>query len=66
VSELSNIAIVGGGLAGCECARKLSRAGVAVTIFEMKPEQYSPAHSYEGLAELVCSNSFRSDQPDGL
>ena len=64
MSELSNIAIIGGGLAGCECARKLSRAGVAVTIFEMKPEQYSPAHSYEGLAELVCSNSFRSDQPD--
>lgn len=64
MSELSNIAIIGGGLAGCECARKLSRAGVAVTIFEMKPEQYSPAHSYEGLAELVCSNSFRSDQPE--
>ncbi|MCG8532445.1 MAG: methylenetetrahydrofolate--tRNA-(uracil(54)-C(5))-methyltransferase (FADH(2)-oxidizing) TrmFO [Desulfovibrionales bacterium] len=64
MSELSNIAIIGGGLAGCECARKLSRAGVAVTIFEMKPEKYSPAHNYEGLAELVCSNSFRSDQPD--
>ncbi|MCT4536143.1 methylenetetrahydrofolate--tRNA-(uracil(54)-C(5))-methyltransferase (FADH(2)-oxidizing) TrmFO [Halodesulfovibrio sp.] len=64
MSELSNIAIIGGGLAGCECARKLSRAGVAVTIFEMKPEHYSPAHTYEGLAELVCSNSFRSDQPE--
>lgn len=64
MSELSNIAIIGGGLAGCECARKLSHAGIAVTIFEMKPEHYSPAHNYEGLAELVCSNSFRSDQPE--
>lgn len=62
VSHISKVAIIGGGLAGCECARKLSRAGVAVTLFEMKPHRYSPAHQLEGLAELVCSNSFRSDQ----
>ncbi|UZP67448.1 methylenetetrahydrofolate--tRNA-(uracil(54)-C(5))-methyltransferase (FADH(2)-oxidizing) TrmFO [Desulfovibrio mangrovi] len=60
--SLTKVAIIGGGLAGCECARKLSRAGVAVTLFEMKPHRYSPAHQMEGLAELVCSNSLRSDQ----
>lgn len=60
--SISKVAIVGGGLAGCECARKLSQAGITVTLFEMKPERYSPAHQLEGLAELVCSNSLRSDQ----
>lgn len=64
MSHISKVAIVGGGLAGCECARKLSLAGVHVTLFEMKPERFSPAHQLEGLAELVCSNSFRSDQQD--
>ncbi len=58
------VAVVGGGLAGCECAYRLARAGVLVTLFEMKPHHFSPAHSEDGLAELVCSNSFRSDQPD--
>ncbi len=61
---LSSVAIIGGGLAGCECARKLAEAGVAVTIFEMKPGVFSPAHTNPDLAELVCSNSFRSDDPD--
>jgi methylenetetrahydrofolate--tRNA-(uracil-5-)-methyltransferase len=55
------IAVIGGGLAGSEIAWQLHRAGVEVTIYEMKPEQYSPAHSNPKLAELVCSNSFRSD-----
>ncbi len=64
MSHISKVAIIGGGLAGCECARKLSQAGVAVTLFEMKPHRFSPAHQMEGLAELVCSNSFRSDQPE--
>ena len=54
-------AIAGGGLAGCECAWQLARRGHQVTIFEMKPERYSPAHDGPGLAELVCSNSFRSE-----
>jgi len=57
------IAIIGGGLAGCECALALARAGVASTIFECKPAHFSPAHVSPGLAELVCSNSLRSDEP---
>ena len=57
------IAIIGGGLAGCECALALARAGVASTLFECKPAHFSPAHVSPGLAELVCSNSLRSDEP---
>ncbi|MEF2144471.1 MAG: methylenetetrahydrofolate--tRNA-(uracil(54)-C(5))-methyltransferase (FADH(2)-oxidizing) TrmFO [Desulfovibrionaceae bacterium] len=56
------IAVVGGGLAGCECAFRLAQAGYAVRLFEMKPDRYSEAHSSPGLAELVCSNSLRSDE----
>ena len=56
------IAIVGAGLAGCECALQLARRGFAVTLFEQKPETYSPAHTSPHLAELVCSNSLRSDE----
>ena len=48
------IALVGAGLAGCECALQLARRGFAVTLFEQKPEAYSPAHSMPQLAELVC------------
>ena len=51
--------IVGGGLAGCECAWQLAERGVEVTLVEQKPEQRTPAQSGDGLAELVCSNSFR-------
>jgi methylenetetrahydrofolate--tRNA-(uracil-5-)-methyltransferase len=57
------VGIVGAGLAGCECAMALARNGVDVTLFEMKPAAFSPAHASENLAELVCSNSFRSDDP---
>ena len=57
------IAIVGGGLAGCECALRLARAGLDVTLFEQKPQWRSPAHVSDQLAELVCSNSLRSDEP---
>ena len=60
---MSWIAVIGGGLAGCECAAALARQGLAVRLFEMKPEKFSPAHVSEGLAELVCSNSLRSDDP---
>ena len=59
-----NIAIIGGGLAGSEAAYQLAAAGIPVTLFEMKPDQYSPAHKKEGLAELVCSNSLRSTDPE--
>lgn len=58
----SSFAVVGGGLAGCECALQLARAGHAVTLFEQKPHFRSPAHVSDQLAELVCSNSLRSDE----
>jgi methylenetetrahydrofolate--tRNA-(uracil-5-)-methyltransferase len=57
-------AVIGAGLAGCECAWTLARAGHEVALFEMKPGCLSPAHLSPGLAELVCSNSLRSDDPD--
>ena len=53
------ITIIGAGLAGCEAAWQAAKAGCQVKLFEMKPEQYSPAHQSEQLAELVCSNSLR-------
>lgn len=55
------IIVIGGGLAGCEAAWQLARRGIAVTLYEMKPERFSPAHTSEHLAELVCSNSLRSN-----
>jgi methylenetetrahydrofolate--tRNA-(uracil-5-)-methyltransferase len=58
------VIIVGGGLAGSEAAWQLARAGVDVALHEMKPRRRSPAHRLDGLAELVCSNSLRSDNPE--
>ena len=55
------ITVLGGGLAGCEAALTAARMGVRVRLVEMKPEKYTPAHHHTGLAELVCSNSLRSD-----
>ncbi len=55
------IKIYGAGLAGCEAAWQAAKRGVAVELYEMKPEKYTPAHHSEGFAELVCSNSLRSD-----
>lgn len=60
---MSDAVVVGGGLAGCEAAWALANAGHQVTLYEMKPEKYSPAHKNPGLAELVCSNSFKSTRP---
>ena len=54
--------VIGAGLAGCEAAWQLASRGVQVTLVEMKPEKYTPAHHSAGFAELVCSNSLRSDQ----
>lgn len=54
--------VVGAGLAGVEAADRLTRYGIAVDLYEMKPVRYSPAHKSEELAELVCSNSLRSDR----
>jgi methylenetetrahydrofolate--tRNA-(uracil-5-)-methyltransferase len=59
----TRVTIVGGGLAGTEAAWRLARAGVEVELREMKPLRRSPAHALDGLAELVCSNSLRSDNP---
>ena len=58
---MATIRIIGGGLAGCECAFGLARRGHEVELVEMRPLVPTPAHSGGGLAELVCSNSFRSD-----
>ncbi len=56
--------MIGGGLAGCEAAWQLARRGVRVRLREMRPERRSPAHTTDELAELVCSNSLRSDSPE--
>ncbi len=56
------VSVIGAGLAGCECAWQLARRGVDVTLYEMKPERRSPAHVSDSFAELVCSNSLRSDE----
>ena len=57
-----NVTVIGAGLAGCECAWQLAQRGISVTLCEMKPEKMTPAHHSAGFAELVCSNSLRSDQ----
>ncbi len=56
------IQVIGAGLAGCEAAWQAAQAGVAVTLYEMKPQQYSPAHRNPNFAELVCSNSLKADR----
>ncbi len=58
---MKTINIYGAGLAGCEAAWQAAQAGVKVRLYEMKPAKFSPAHHSEGFAELVCSNSLRSD-----
>ena len=55
------ITVIGAGLAGCEAAYAAARLGVKVELHEMKPHKYSPAHHSDGFAELVCSNSLRSN-----
>ncbi|HZY05843.1 MAG TPA: methylenetetrahydrofolate--tRNA-(uracil(54)-C(5))-methyltransferase (FADH(2)-oxidizing) TrmFO [Anaeromyxobacteraceae bacterium] len=60
---MERVTVIGGGLAGCEAAFRLARAGVAVDLLEMKPVRRGPAQRSDDLAELVCSNSFRSDDP---
>ena len=55
------VAIVGGGLAGSEAAWQLACMGISSNLYEMRPNKNTPAHKTSLLAELVCSNSFRSD-----
>src|ERR1051326_7891592 len=57
------ITVIGGGLAGSEAAWQIARLGEKVRLYEMRPAEKTPAHRTDGLAEIVCSNSFKSDQP---
>lgn len=57
-----SVTIIGAGLAGCEAAWQLAQRGVPVTLYEMKPRKKSPAHTIDTMAELVCSNSLRSNR----
>lgn len=56
--------VIGAGLAGCEAAYKLASNGIKVRLFEMKPNEYTKAHHYQGFAELVCSNSLKASRID--
>ena len=58
----NRVQVIGAGLAGCEAAWQLAQRGVPVTLTEMKPRAFSPAHHTPDFAELVCSNSFRGDR----
>jgi methylenetetrahydrofolate--tRNA-(uracil-5-)-methyltransferase len=62
--KTSPVIIIGGGLAGCEAAWQLLRRGHSVHLYEMKPQKFSPAHKMKHLAELVCSNSLKSNSLD--
>ncbi len=57
-----SITIIGGGLAGCEAAHQISKRGIKITLFEMRSEIKTPVHQTGQFAELVCSNSFKSDE----
>src|SRR5215475_3786593 len=59
--QIQAVHVIGGGLAGSEAAWQIAQAGVPVVLHEMRPERMTEAHNTDGLAELVCSNSFRSD-----
>ncbi|MBM3584837.1 MAG: methylenetetrahydrofolate--tRNA-(uracil(54)-C(5))-methyltransferase (FADH(2)-oxidizing) TrmFO [Alphaproteobacteria bacterium] len=64
MTKAQSIHVVGGGLAGSEAAWQIARAGVPVVLHEMRPHRSTEAHATGHLAELVCSNSFRSDEAD--
>ncbi len=64
MQSIGQVTVVGAGLAGSECAFQLARRGLSAVLYEMKPGKRSPAHKTDGFAELVCSNSFRSDNPE--
>src|SRR5277367_3667652 len=59
---MPEVHIIGGGLAGCEAAWQAARAGVRAVLYEMRPLRQTPAHKTAELAELVCSNSLKSEQ----
>lgn len=62
MTDKKTIKIIGAGLAGCEAAYQAAELGVFVELYEMKPKKYTPAHRKDGFAELVCSNSLRSNE----
>jgi methylenetetrahydrofolate--tRNA-(uracil-5-)-methyltransferase len=62
--QIKAVHVIGGGLAGSEAAWQLAQAGVAVVLHEMRPERSTPVHKTDRCAELVCSNSFRSDDAE--
>ena len=57
----NSVIVIGGGLAGCEAAYQMAKRGIHVNLYEMKPSKFSPAHNNNDLAEIVCSNSFKSN-----
>lgn len=61
---MSEVTVLGAGLAGCEAAWQLAKAGISVKLWEMKPARFSPAHRQPGFAELVCSNSLKAARLD--
>ena len=61
MEKTGQLTVIGGGLAGCEAAWQAAEQGVAIDLYEMKPERFSPAHESAQLGELVCSNSLRSN-----
>lgn len=61
---MKKFTVIGAGLAGCEAAWQIAEAGYEVTLFEMKPEKFSPAHKNKNFAELVCSNSLKAARID--
>jgi len=63
VSTNLRVNVIGAGLAGTEATYQLSKRGIAVTLYEMKPKKFSPAHHEENFAEIVCSNSLKSEEP---
>ena len=60
---MNEVTIIGAGLAGVEAAWQAARAGAAVRLYEMRPLKQTPAHRTDKLAEIVCSNSLKSDEP---
>ncbi len=59
---MNAVKVIGAGLAGCEAAWMLAKSGISVMLYEMKPEKFTPAHSYKGFSELVCSNSLKAER----
>jgi len=64
IKKMESIVVIGAGLAGCEATWQIAKRGGKVVLCEMKPLSYSPAHHSPFLAEIVCSNSFKSESPE--